>query len=173
MSKNRHKRTKKNIVERLKDNNGLLSQDIIDKQEKSDHRYKSRIKKRVEHMLSQPYTYFFTYTFNDANIHKTTEETHIKKIRATLSQATSYIINNDYGDLNDRYHYHALASFNHKYNTTFMEKWQYGYTNIKPITDPNSKALYEYLIKLTNHSIKKSVAKIWRSRSSTTNKRTQ
>jgi hypothetical protein len=164
MRKYKYKRTKKNIVERLKDNNGLLTQDVIDKQDKSDQKYKSRIKKRVEQMLLQPYTYFFTFTLNDTYI-ELHQDNHIKKIKATLPQATSYLINNDYGDQTDRLHYHAMASFNHEYDTTLLSKYQYGYTSVKRITEPNAKSLYEYILKLTNHAIKKSVAKIWRSRS--------
>jgi hypothetical protein len=155
---------KKTLHQRLEEEENTITQRLIDRQTRSDEKYKSNIKKRVEKMLLAKHTYFFTYTFNNENIHKTSEATHIKKIRATLSQATSYIINNDYGDLHDRYHYHAMASFNHEYITTFMDEWQYGYSHVVRITDPNSKALYEYLIKLTNHTIKKSVAKIWRSR---------
>ena len=166
MRKYKYKRIKKNIVERLNDNNGLLTQDIIDKQDKSDQKYKSRIKKRVEQMLLQPYTYFFTFTLNDTYI-ELHADNHIKKIKATLPQATSYLINNDYGDQTDRLHYHAMASFSHEYDTTLLSKYQYGYTSAKRITEPNAKSLYEYILKLTNHTTKKSVAKIWRSRSKT------
>lgn len=164
MSINLHKRTKKTFHERLHDNDNVLTQRIIYNTIKSDEKYKSRIKKRVETMLTSQYSYFFTYTFNNESIDTTTEKQHIKKIRATLPEATSYLINNDYGDQNNRYHYHAMASFSHEYDITLLDIWQYGYTYLEPITKPNAKALYEYILKLTNHAIKKSVAKIWRSR---------
>jgi hypothetical protein len=61
-----------------------------------------------------------------------------------------------------------MASFNHEYDTTLLTKYQYGYTNVKRITDPDAKSLYEYILKMTNHTIKKAVAKIWRSRLTTT-----
>jgi hypothetical protein len=130
---------------------------------KSEEKFRSRIKKRVEQMILQPNTYFFTFTLNDNSL-DLTEKYHIKKIKATLSQATLYMINNDYGDKNGRLHYHALVSFDHEYDTTFNDQYQLGFINVRKITELNSKALYEYIMKLSNHTTKKSVAKIWRSR---------
>jgi hypothetical protein len=115
-------------------------------------------------MLLANYTYFFTYTLSDDALDNTTQDQHIKKIRATLPKATSYLINNDYGDQTQRLHYHAMASFSYEYDTTLLNIYQYGYTQAKRINEPNAKALYEYILKLTNHATKKSVAKIWRSR---------
>jgi len=167
MRKTPLKRTKKTLTDRVNENDGVITQDIIDKQLKSDQKYKSRIKKRVEIMLLQPYAYFFTFTLDDHAI-KLDQSKHVKKIKATLPQATFYLINNDYGHQTDRLHYHAMASFNHEYDTTLLTKYQYGYTKVKRITDPNAKSLYEYILKMTNHTIKKAVAKIWRSRLNTT-----
>jgi len=164
MSKNLHKRNKKTFHERLKDNDYILNQRIIDNTNKSDEKYTLRIYKRVKTMLDEKYTYFITYTINDISLEKTTEIQHVKKIKATLPGATYYLINNDYGDLTNRLHYHALASFSHEYDTTLLNQYQYGYTNIKPIKDKDAYALGQYILKLTNHTIKKSVAKIWRSR---------
>lgn len=164
MSKNKYKRVKKTIEQRINENNGLIDQKTIDRQITADIKYKSRIKKRVETMLKEPYAYFFTFTLNDQALENKTTDQHIKKIKATLPQATYYMINNDYGDQTDRLHYHAMASFNHKYDTTLLAQYQYGYTNVREVKDKNAKALYEYILKLTNHATKKSVAKIWRSR---------
>lgn len=153
---------RKTVEQRFIDNPYNI-QRAIDNSRKSEERYRSRIKKRVEEMLTQPYTYFYTYTLSDKYI-DAPQEQHIKKIKATLPQATFYMINNDYGTQTDRLHYHALASFNHKYDTTLLEKYQYGFTSVKEIKEKNSKQIYEYILKLSNHAIKKSVAKIWRSR---------
>ena len=153
----------KSIRERFKENEYNI-QRAIDTSIKAYEKYKSRIKKRVENMLDQPHTYFYTYTLSDDYI-KHDQQYHIKKIKATLPQATFYLINNDYGDQTDRLHYHALASFNHVYDTTLLKKYQLGFTSIKEIKEPNAKAIYEYILKLSNHATKKSVAKIWRSRS--------
>ena len=155
---------KKTLHQRLQEQENNITQRLIDRQTRSDEKYKSNIKKRVEKMLLANYTYFFTYTLSDDALNQTTQEQHIKKIRATLPQATSYLINNDYGDQTQRLHYHAMASFSYEYDTTLLNIYQYGYTQAKRINEPNAKALYEYILKLTNHATKKSVAKIWRSR---------
>lgn len=153
---------RKSIEQRFKENPNNI-QKAINNSIKSEERYRSRIKQRVEQMLTQPYCYFFTYTLSNENI-DLPQEQHIKKIKATLSQANLYMINNDYGTQTERLHYHALASFNHEYNTIQMHKYQLGHTSVKPIKDKNAKSLYEYILKLSNHVTKRSVAKIWRSK---------
>lgn len=153
---------RKSIEQRFKENPNNI-QKAIDNSRKSEERYRSRIKQRVETMLTQPYCYFFTYTLSNESI-ELPQELHIKKIKATLPQATFYMINNDYGTQTERLHYHALASFIHEYDTTKLDKYQLGYTSVKPIKDKNAKSLYEYILKLSNHTTKRSVAKIWRSK---------
>jgi hypothetical protein len=159
----------KTLNERLESNPHQI-QKAVDNTIKSEQKFRSRIKKRVEQMILEPYTYFFTFTL-DNNALNMTERYHIKKIKATLSQATLFMINNDYGDKTQRLHYHALASFNHEYNTTFNDKYQLGFINIRKINELNSKAIYEYIMKLSNHTTKKSVAKIWRSKNIRTSKK--
>lgn len=153
---------RKTIEQRFKENPNNI-QKAVDNSRKSEEKYRSRIKQRVEYMIEQSNAYFFTYTLSDRYLDLSPEQ-HIKKIKATLPEATSYMINNDYGTQTDRLHYHAIASFNHKYDTTLLQKYQYGYTSVKEIKEKNAKQLYEYILKLSNHAIKKSVAKIWRSK---------
>ena len=153
---------RKTLNERL-ESNPYQIQKAVNNTIKSEHRFRSRIKKRVETIITSGHAYFFTFTLND-NALNMTERYHIKKIKATLSQATLYLINNDYGDKTQRLHYHALVSFNHEYDTTFNDKYQLGFINIRNITELNPKAIYEYIMKLSNHTTKKSVAKIWRSK---------
>ena len=156
-------RKRKSLEERYKENRDL--EKSIFQTTRSYYKFISRIKKRVEEMVEeQEYTYFITYTLNDKSLQDTTEKQHIKKIKRTLTGNSHYLINNDYGDISDRLHYHTLVSFPYPYDTTFLEKWDLGYTNCKQIRDKNPKKLYKYILKLSNHAIKKSVAKIWRSR---------
>jgi hypothetical protein len=155
---------RKTLQQRLKEKPHAL-QKAIDNTIKSEEKYRSRIKKRTEQMLTHTYVYFMTYTLNDNALNTTTEIQHVKKIKATLPGATLYLINNDYGTETDRLHYHALVSFDYEYDITLMDKWQYGYTKIKRITIYEPKNLYEYIMKLSNHATKKAVAKIWRSKS--------
>jgi hypothetical protein len=158
MRKNRLK-----LEDRIKKYGVLEQQKAISTQIKSDNKYRSRIKKRVESMLDDKYTYFFTFTLDNDSI-KLDEKNHIKKIKECLAGNISYLINNDYGDKTDRLHYHAIASFAYEYNTTFLNKYPFGFTSVKAIKQKNAKSLYEYILKLSNHTTKSSVAKLWRSR---------
>ena len=117
-------------------------------------------------MLDEKYTYFYTFTLSNEYINLD-EKNHIKKIKECLAGNISYLINNDYGDKTDRLHYHAIASFEYEYDTTFLNKYQFGFTRCQPIKQKNAKSLYEYILKLSNHTTKSSVAKLWRSRRKT------
>ena len=158
MRKNRLK-----LIDRIEKYGLTEQQKAISTQIKSDKRYRSRIKKRVESMLDDKYTYFFTFTLDNDNINGE-QKNHIKKIKECLAGNISYLINNDYGDKTDRLHYHAIASFEYEYNTTFLNKYQFGFTRVQPILNKSAKSLYEYILKLSNHTTKSSVAKLWRSR---------
>ena len=83
---------RKTLQQRLNEKPHAL-QKAIDNTIKSEEKYRSRIKKRTEQMLTHTYVYFMTYTFNDNALNTTTEQQHIKKIKATLSQATLFLIN--------------------------------------------------------------------------------
>jgi hypothetical protein len=155
---------RKSLTDRLKENDNQITNKIIVRQEQADSKRLQLLKKRVEVILQQPYSYFITYTFDNESLEHTTEQQHIKKIKQTLRGASLYLINNDYGTQTDRLHYHAVASFFHLYDITKMKHWQYGHFQVKLITERKPKSIYEYIMKLTNHSLKKGVAKIWRSR---------
>ena len=109
-------RKRKSLEERYKENRDL--EKSIFQTTRSYYKFISRIKKRVEEMVEeQEYTYFITYTLNDKSLQDTTEKQHIKKIKRTLTGNSHYLINNDYGDISDRLHYHTLASFPYPYDT--------------------------------------------------------
>ena len=154
------------LEDRIKKYGIKEQQKAISTQIKSDKKYRSRIKKRVESMLDDKYTYFYTFTLSNEHINGD-EKNHIKKIKECLAGNISYLINNDYGDKTDRLHYHAIASFEYEYDTTFLNKYQFGFTRCQPIKQKNAKSLYEYILKLSNHTTKSSVAKLWRSRRKT------
>ena len=154
---------RKTLEERYRENRDL--EKSIFQTQRSYYKFIGRIKKRVEEMVeNEEYTYFITYTLNETSLKNTTEKQHIKKIKRTLTGNSHYLINNDYGDIADRLHYHTLASFPYPYDTTFLTKWDLGFTNIKRIRDKSPQKITKYILKLSNHATKKSVAKIWRSR---------
>ena len=80
-------RQRKSIEQRFIENPNNI-QKAVDNSRTSEEKYRSRIKQRVEHMIEQPYAYFFTYTLNDKSL-DLDEKHHIKKIKATLPKATN------------------------------------------------------------------------------------
>jgi hypothetical protein len=126
---------------------------------KSHEKHNTRLNKRITRILDTEHAYFITFTLDDAHINLK-QKSHIKKITQALSQANviDYTLNNDYGDLTNRLHYHCIATFSLPLNyTTIQQDYQYGALNIKKIINKDIKALSEYIQKLKNHTIKNSV----------------
>ena len=124
---------------------------------KASEKSHTRIRKRLTRIIQEQHAYFLTFTLDNQHLNLK-QPTHIKKITQALAQAyvIDYSLNNDYGDLNNRLHYHCIACFNLPLNyTTIQNEYQYGALNIKPIIKKDIKSLSEYIQKLKNHSIKK------------------
>jgi CRISPR/Cas system-associated endoribonuclease Cas2 len=146
-----------------------LQQRIVDNQDPQKAIYNTRkahekqitnIKKRVSRIIDEEHSYFITFTLHDKAL-KLSQRTHIKKITETLASRSviDYLLNNDYGDKNNRLHYHAVACFNCQLDyTTFDKIYQYGAINIKKIHNKDNKSISEYIQKLKNHAIKKTTA---------------
>lgn len=97
---------------------------------------------------------FGTLTFTDSTLNKTSKETRRRYVARYLKQyCYKYIANIDYGDKNEREHYHfvALVQEDIPKNT-----WKYGMQNLKNVgTDiKDLKKIRSYLLKLNNHSYK-------------------
>ena len=124
----------------------------------------SRLKKRLEKILQQEYAYFITFTIAPAH-YNYAYETYLRKIKEALRDASAWVVNSDYGDTNERLHFHAVSSFNSQldYNT-ITAIYQYGAVNFRRIYSKNEKALREYLLKTFNHATKQSAGKIHFSR---------
>ena len=131
---------------------------------KSERKRRANISKRIKKMIEQKHAYFMTFTLSDEHINKK-QDTHIRKIKEALRHASTidWVINNDYGDQTDRLHYHVVTCtpFQLDY-TMIISIYKYGAVNIREITTKTPKSVYEYIMKLSNHAQKKSVAKIWR-----------
>ena len=147
---------KKTLKDRLKEQQP--PQKAIYNTIKSSEKSHTRIRKRITRIIEEQHAYFLTFTLDNEHI-QFTQRTHIKKITQALAQAyvIDYSLNNDYGDINNRLHYHCIACFNLPLNYTMIQhEYQYGALNIKPIIKKDLKSLSEYIQKLKNHSIKKS-----------------
>lgn len=144
-----------------------LLQRIEQKQEPQKAIYNTRkahekrtttLRQRVERIIQQEDSYFITFTLNDKHLYLK-ERSHYKKITQALSQAhvIDYIINNDYGNTNNRLHYHGVVCFNCQLDYTILQAiYQYGTLDIKKIIKKDVKSLSEYIQKLSNHATKKS-----------------
>lgn len=154
----------KTLKQRLEENQE--PQKAINNTIKSHEKFYTRIRKRVKRIIQQEHSYFMTFTLKDQalDLH---QRTHIKKITETLASLSviDYVLNNDYGDKNNRLHYHCVACFSFQLDyTTFYETYKYGAVNCRAIIKKDLKSITEYLLKLTNHALKKTSAKIWRKR---------
>lgn len=137
-----------------------LSNDIgsinLDQCHKIDHnKYKrnTRLRNRVSSLIKSGQAYFITLTFRDDVLESTNEDTRRQLVRRFLKQQSSeYVANIDYGELNEREHYHAITDCK-------IENWPYGYYLSKAIA-PNLESetrLPMYITKLTHHALKKTV----------------
>lgn len=152
----------KTLQDRLQE--GQTIQKAINNLSQSYYRRDIRLKKRLQDMLEQEHTYFITFTIAPKN-YGLEYNTYLRKIKEALGGASGWVVNSDYGSINERLHFHCVASFNSQldYNT-LNAIYKYGSINFKAIYNTNEKALREYLNKTFNHTIKQTVGKIHYSR---------
>lgn len=133
-------------------------------------RQRTDIEKHISYLFQRKDydLYFVTLTFNDeALTYK--EKTRYDHVIRTLSQFDDYIANIDYGDENEREHYHAVVALSKHYrnvseldkiknfyNIGLLNKYRYGFYSAEKIkkTDDAKKALAKYQTKLMFHSVK-------------------
>lgn len=152
----------KTLNDRLQEKQKI--QQAITNLNKSYQRRDSRLKKRLEMMLQNQNTYFITFTIA-SNYYNLSHNTYLQKIKKALGSASGWVLNSDYGDKNERLHFHAVATFDHQLDYNIVNAiYQYGSVNFKPIFNTNEKALREYLIKTFNHTVKQTAGKIYYSR---------
>lgn len=152
----------KTLNDRLQE--GQPIQRAITNLNNSYQRRDSRLKKRLEQMLVQEHTYFITFTIAPKN-YGLNYNTYLRKIKEALGNASGWIVNSDYGNINERLHFHCVASFSSQLDyTTLNDIYKYGTIDFKPIYNSNEKAIREYLNKTFNHAVKQSAGKIHYSR---------
>jgi hypothetical protein len=147
----------KTLIQRIEEEQE--PQKAINNTIRSHEKQHTNVRKRITRIIEQEHSYFITFTLNDKHLHKK-QRTHIKKITEALAKVSviDYTLNNDYGDKTNRLHYHAVACFNYQLDYTIIQKiYQYGTLDIKKIINKDIKSLSEYIQKLKNHALKKSV----------------
>ena len=115
----------------------------------------SRLRDRVESIISYNSSLFVTLTFTDKVLSSTSDKTRRRYVVRFLKKYTlNYVANVDFGARNHREHYHAVIladKIDHK-------AWPYGAINFKRIHYDCDKdtinKLSLYVAKLTNHAIK-------------------
>lgn len=112
-----------------------------------------RLKKRITKILNRQ-CLFLTLTFTNETLAKYPNEKDLHKLVVrylkSIAYQVSYIANVDYGEENDRIHYHAIIQIDRIDPLT----WKYGNLDIKVVKNKNDTAMAKYLCKLTNHAIK-------------------
>lgn len=110
--------------------------------------------------------YFLTFTFTDTVLDSTKEATRKKYVQRWLNEYTrDYYANVDYGERNQREHYHALVSFVPELArkdafVTACHAWHVnGAIDVKKYRKGDAGKVSTYLNKLCNHANKVSTGK--------------
>lgn len=135
--------------------------DLVDKASKyvkSNQKKRQRLKRFIEKhcFLNDRYCYFITYTFSNEELDKK-EATRVKKMHSILKAIPgliAYACNKDFGELNDREHYHIILS------TSVRIDYEQYQNNIDfelcNTTTKDKERIARYITKLANHGVKSS-----------------
>ncbi len=135
----------------------IFGKDYLDKLFKrahADSNIVSRLRSRIELMLSLGNCIFLTFTFTDNSLSKyNTDYLRLCVKRFLNLYSALYIANVDYGKENGRIHFHAVALTGH----VNFNAWKFGAINAQRIHSvEDSLCLARYVTKLSNHAIKES-----------------
>lgn len=138
---------------------------------KQDYEYKNidkakaikqkRLYKRIFELLNQNNCLFITFTFSDKTLKKTSDITRLRYIKQYLNeQTTEYILNCDYGNENEREHYHAIAKPILK-DSIYFNAYKLGQIKATRINQlkrftKNNKTIEQITNDFLNHAIKES-----------------
>lgn len=119
----------------------------------SQHRKKTRVKKKIGGIVEDNEAVFLTLTFDDKVLSTTSKETRRRYVRRFLKQVSDvYVANIDYGKLNGREHYHAVV--NKSVNLAYWHK--YGGIKAEKIRSKadDTERVSKYISKLSHHALK-------------------
>lgn len=130
-----------------------LIEQAIDKRKKQ----KRRTRRYLEGMTTcYSQLHFVSLTFRDDVLDSTTAQTRHRYVSRYLdSISRDYFANIDYGEKNEREHFHAVVAL----KNTPTSDFPYGWSNIKPVgrykrKNGDIKAISTYINKLSNHANK-------------------
>jgi len=152
----------RSLMDELEDNVGL---EVVDACRQVYSTRLSRIKRckvKVAGLVFDSKASFLTFTFSDKALSRTTPLTRRRAVRKCLkkvSKGGKFIANVDFGDKNEREHYHGICEVvDIDALKKYWEKY-YGWVKIKPVrsSDQDLKRTVKYINKLTSHAFKDSV----------------
>ena len=125
---------------------------------KSQYRKYKRVRERTTDIVISSQAVFLTLTFSPKTLSNTSEATRRKYVRRYLkSQSPEYVANIDYGNKNEREHYHAVVySPNQKIDLAPWRKYGFIFADKVRTKQASEKRLAKYITKLTRHALKKS-----------------
>lgn len=118
-------------------------------------RQKRSIEQRFEKVVLKGQAVFVTLTFKPSVLESTSEETRAKYVKRFLKECcVSYVANVDYGDENEREHYHGLVMPLDGLKS--LKEWSYGWYKFKKVgtSDKDRLKVSKYVAKLSNHALK-------------------
>lgn len=149
----------------------LSSKRIVEKELnnhiKAEVARKKRLRKRLRFLLKKEYCYFLTFTIKDKYINNALN-TFIRKLKKEVLKNYLYVFNVDYGEKNDRLHFHCVIGLSKKLNSldykAFTKLWGYGAVNFLLIQNKKESNIQKYLTKQQLHMTKQSAGTIYYSR---------
>lgn len=114
-----------------------------------------RLRKRLQLMFDSNTCLFLTLTFTNDYISSTSAKTRRDYITRYLRQFNTFAVANiDFGDINEREHYHAVLLR----DRVDFNGWHYGNLDVRVINNSTDdvKAVSSYVLKLSNHALKES-----------------
>lgn len=126
------------------------------KARESSRKQVQRLKQRITTLLNSGPCVFLTLTFKTLeNGEKAQKKRRLDVVRFLKENTLGYVANMDFGSMNEREHYHAVALLGDK--KINCHNWKSGNLDLKRVNkDRGAAALAKYVSKLTNHAIKES-----------------
>lgn len=119
------------------------------------YKRKQRLQKRVGQYIPLGHCQFFTFTFRDEILEKTSSSTRRAYVRRWLKEnCLHYVANIDFGGKGEREHYHAIAFCGKCDYSSWIKR--YGYLKAERIrtSQDDVERTCKYVAKLTNHALK-------------------
>lgn len=122
----------------------------------------TRLRERVDKMLTYENPVFYTLTLTDASLEKYKDHMLYRYAKEWARKyLDTYVGNIDYGSKNGRLHFHIMGNYK---ELPTHESWSYGNIHFQRIYNDNSKRIARYIIALTKHAEKGTAGKIFRSK---------